>query len=420
MRRVSLKMKIALAILVFYLVASFLGVRVADRDAIDNWNNRMYWADNPKLAPPAWVNAFGKNLPPTENLSLTRVENGVYVYEYDFHYSEAPQDIIVYGKAYSYESIVINVTLPDGSEYTLYRGISRSKIRLGMAFMALGEIARDRGLNYTESDLIFGGGLNPLFMGKEGPVHGVYTIKIKAEEAPRIRVVGGTYGLLGTDSTGRDIWQGFAWGLSQTMAMVVAVGLTAVVIGSFLGVMSALSGVAGAITDGVTKLSAILPLVPVMVMVIPVTGRVTYGGHLEVPFWSFVLLLGLLLFGKIARNVRALVESELSKEYIESAVSLGGSRWWILRHHIARAVLPYSIYQFSIVMPKVVAIVSLLGFFEAIPGFNWGTLLGSMITENQLFSMAWWIVLPIGAGLALFAMAFVLINLSMEEEFSVR
>ncbi|WP_206204307.1 hypothetical protein [Thermococcus sp. LS1] len=47
-------------------------------------------------------------------------------------------------------------------------------------------------------------------------------------------------------------------------------------------------------------------------------------------------------------------------------------------------------------------------------------MLGNMITENQLFSMAWWIVVPIGAALALFAMAFVLINMSMEEEFLTR
>ncbi|NJE05608.1 ABC transporter permease [Thermococcus sp. M36] len=418
MRRVPLKLKIAASILLFYLLAAAISPKIADKEAIDNWDIKMYWASNPKLVPPAWVNVFGKNLPPTENLTPSRVEGDVYVYEYDFHYSEPPQDIILYFT--SIQDVTINVTLPDGEEYTLYQGLSRSEMRLGMMFMVIEKIARDKGLNYTESDLIFGMGLQPIFMGKNGPEKGTYLLEIKAESEPMVRVLGKVYGILGTDSTGRDIWQGFLWGLRETMIMVVAVGLTAVVIGVTLGVLSALSGIAGTITDSLTKLSTILPLVPVMVMMVPITGKVTYGGHLEVPFWSFVLLLGLLLFGKIARNVRALVETELSKEYVESAVSLGGTRWWILKHHIARAVLPYSIYQFSIVMPKVVAIVSLLGFFEAIPGFNWGTLLGNMITENQLFSMAWWIVLPIGAALAVFAMAFVLINLSMEEEFSVR
>ncbi|ASJ05655.1 ABC transporter permease [Thermococcus barossii] len=418
MKRVSLKIKIATAILLFYLLAAVIGPSIANKEAIDNWNNKMYWSDNPKLVPPEWTNILGKNLPPTENLEPSRIEGNVYTYEYNFHYSEAPQDIIVYSE--SPQEITINLTLPNGREYTLYRGISRSKIRLGMMFVTMKMIAQERGLNYTDSDLIFGGGLDPIFIGKDGPEEGTYVLEITAERKPEVRVLGKSYGILGTDSIGRDIWQGFIWGLRETMVMVVAVGLTAVVVGATLGVLSALSGIVGAITDGLTKLSTILPLVPVMVMMVPITGKVTYGGHLEVPFWSFVLVMGLLLFGKIARNVRALVETELSKEYVESAVSLGGSRWWILKHHISRAVLPYSVYQFSIVMPKVVALVSLLGFFEAVPGFNWGTLLGSMITENQLFSMAWWIVLPIGVALAFFAMAFVLINLHMEEEFSVR
>ncbi|NJE62485.1 ABC transporter permease subunit [Thermococcus sp. 21S7] len=418
MRRVPIKIRIAAAILIFYLLAAALGPKLANKEAIDNWNNKMYWADNPKLVPPEWVNLFGKNLPPTENLTPSRIDGNVYTYEYNFHYSDAPQDIMIYTEFP--EEITVNLTLPDGREYTLYRGLSGERIRLGMMFLTMQRIAREKGLNYTDSDLIFGGGLTPIFTDKEGLEKGTYVLEITADDEPEVRVLGKVYGLMGTDSTGRDIWQGFIWGLRETMEMVVAVGLTTVAIGATLGVLSALSGIAGAITDGLTKLSTILPLVPVMVMMIPVTAEVTYGGHLEVPFWSFVLLMGFLLFGKIARNVRALVETELSKEYVESAVSLGGSRWWILKHHVSRAVLPYSVYQFSIVMPKVVALVSLLGFFEAIPGFNWGTLLGSMITENQLFSMAWWIVVPIGVALALFAMAFVLINLSMEEMFLTR
>ncbi|ASJ11505.1 ABC transporter permease [Thermococcus thioreducens] len=418
MKKIPNKVKIAASILLFYLLAAAVGPSLANEEAIHNWNNKMYWADNPKLVPPSWINLFGKNLPPTENLAPTKIEGNLYVYEYDFRYSEAPQDIIVYSEFPC--DMTINITLPDGREYTLYRGLSRSKIRLGMMFMVMGKIAQDKGLNYTDSDLIFRGGLDPIFMGKDGVEKGTYIIEITSENEPKVRVLGRVYGILGTDSTGRDIWQGFVWGFRETMVMVVTVGFTAVAIGAVLGVLSALYGIAGTVTDALTKLSTILPLVPVMVMMVPITGKVTYGGHLEVPFWSFVLLMGLLLFGKIARNVRALVETELGKEYVESAISLGGSRWWILRHHVSRAVLPYSVYQFSIVMPKVVALVSLLGFFEAIPGFNWGTLLGNMITENQLFSMAWWIVVPIGAALAVFAMAFVLINLSIEDRFLTR
>ncbi|RKY20656.1 MAG: ABC transporter permease, partial [Planctomycetota bacterium] len=284
----------------------------------------------------------------------------------------------------------------------------------------LQKIAQDRGVSYSDSDFLFGRGLMPIFAKGDSLEKGTYILEITSKSEPTVEVIGKVYGLMGTDSMGRDMWQGFIWGLRGTMGMVVAVGLIAVVVGAALGVLGALSGVVGAITDGLAKLSAILPLVPVMVMMIPIMSEVTHGGHLEVPLWSFVLLMGVLLFGKIARNVRALVETELSKEYVESALSLGASRWWVLKHHISRAVLPYSIYQFSIIMPKVVALVSLLGFFEAIPGFNWGTLLGSMIAEKQLFSMAWWIVVPIGVGLALFAMAFVMINLSMEERFLTR
>lgn len=407
--RASLKMKAAAAILLAYLIASVLSPHLADKNAIEHWNDKMYWVENPKLAPPEWVNLFGRNLPPTEELKPSRAEDGLYVYEYDFHYSAPPQDIVIHPNSSSWTTV--NLTMPDGREYTVYEGLPRDQIRLAMAFPVLQRIARDNGINCTTSDLIFNG-LEPIFREK-----GTYTIKVVTNGKPSVKVLGKTYGLMGTDGVGRDVWQGFIWGLRETMEMVVAVGAIAVLLGTLLGIASALSGLAGSVTDALSKLSTVLPLVPVMVMIIPITGKVSYGGHLKVPFWSFVLVMGFLLFGKVSRNVRALVETELSKEYVESSRSLGGSKWWILRYHISKAVLPYSVYQFSTLMPKVVALVSLLGFFEAIPGFNWGTLLGSMITEHQLFSMAWWIVLPIGTALALFAMAFVLINLEMEERF---
>lgn len=411
------RLTVAGAIIALYLIGALIAPYFVDKEDIENWDSVEYWSNNPKLAPPSWVSLFGKDLPKSEELKPK--DGGVF--EYDFHYSKAPEEIVVFLNQSEFRRILITLETPSGKTYTLYEGFPMEKIFISRQIPKVLEIAKDKGINFTESDVVFGDSLVPLFFVKENgklvPEKGTYKIVVKASGEARIKVVGNTYGILGTDVVGRDIWSGFLWGLRETVLIVLLTGAIAVFLGSFFGLVSGMTGKFGWLGDSLAKFSAIIPVVPFMIALLPVMGEVSFGGKLEVSPFLFSTAIALVLMGKISRNVKAIVDVELAKDYVKSAISLGGDSWWVLKHHISRVVLPYSVYQLSLLIPKIVALISLLGFFSAAPGFNWGTMLAMVIKENQLYSRAWWLVLPIGFALALFAFAFVLINREMEKRF---
>ncbi|WP_245612473.1 ABC transporter permease subunit [Palaeococcus ferrophilus] len=411
------RLTVAGAIIALYLIGALVTPHLVDERDIENWDSKEYWLDNPKLAPPEWVSFFNKGLPRGEKL---KTKDG-RTFEYDFHYSRAPKDMVIFINNSDSKRVSITIETPSGKRYTLYKGYPMKKILISRQVVRLMEIAKDKGLNTTETDILFGDSLLPVFFVKEGdkvaPEKGRYRITVNASGEVGVKVLGRTYGLMGTDVMGRNIWSGFLWGLRETVWMVLLTGTIAVFLGSLFGLVSSMTGKLGWLGDSLAKFSALLPVVPLMIALVPVMGEVSVGGRLEMSTFWFSTAIALALMGKVSRNVKAIVDVELSKDYVKSARAVGGSTWWILKHHISRVVLPYSIYQLSLLIPKIVALISLLGFFSAAPGFNWGTMLAMVINENQLYSGAWWLVLPIGFALAFFAFAFVLINREMEKRF---
>ncbi|WP_148883024.1 ABC transporter permease [Thermococcus aciditolerans] len=417
-------LKLGVAIIVIYTIAAFMAPYFVNEEKIENWYNGLYWKDNPRLAPPSWVNLLGKSLPPTEELAPVKSQPGLQVFEYDFRYSTPPQNIIVKFNRTEGRQVTVTVTTPSGENYLFHPGTSVDEISLAYQWQVLMEIANDRGVEFRMEDTAFRRGLRPLFFvnrsGEVVPEHGVYTITVEGAINSTVKIVGATYGILGTDTYGRDVGAAFLWGARQTVILVYLTAVVAVALGTLTGLAASLRGRAGTAVDSISKLSTIIPVIPFMIALIPLTGSVSYNARITIPVWAFVPALAFLLFGKIARNVGAIVRTELNKEYVAAAESLGADRRWVLRRHILRIVGPYSIYQLSLFAPKVIALVSILGFFRVAPGFNWGTMLGMVLSQNAIYSMAWWMILPIGLALVLFALAFVLINRELEERFLSR
>ncbi|NJE30230.1 ABC transporter permease [Thermococcus sp. 18S1] len=417
------KLKLGLVIVLIYTLAAFMAPYFVNEEKIENWYNGLYWKDNPKLVPPAWVNLFGKSLPPTEELSPVESLPYLQVFEYDFRYSKPPQDIIVKFNRTEGRPVTVTVTTPSGESYQFYRGTA-DEVSLAYQWQVLMEIANDRGVEFRMEDTAFRMGLRPLFFvnrsGEVVPEHGVYTITVEGAANSTVKIVGATYGVLGTDTYGRDVGAAFLWGARQTVVLVYLTAVVAVALGTLTGLAASLGGKAGAAVDSISKLSTIIPVIPFMIALIPLTGSVSFNARINIPMWVFVPALAFLLFGKIARNVGAIVRTELNKEYVAAAESLGADRKWILRRHVLKIVGPYSIYQLSLFAPKVIALISILGFFRVAPGFNWGTMLGMVLSQNAIYSMAWWMIVPIGLALVVFALAFVLINRELEERFLSR
>jgi len=418
------KLKLGAGIVIFYILFALIAPYAVNRENVENWYSITYWTHNPRFAPPEWVNLFGRNLPATETIGAAEIGKGTYMITYEFHYSTIPDDMVILFKTPPTGTVTVNVTTPDGRTFTIYSG-PPVELDFRKSPPVAQTIIQNSGMNFTADEkitlMVTGKVLNVIFSHREGndwvPVRGTYVFTVSASSEPYLKVVGKVCCPMGTDALGRDLWSAFLWGARQTLELVFAISAVAVLLGLLLGLAGSLSGKSGSAVDFASRVSTMLPMIPLLIALIPILQKVSYYGSLSVPVWDFALVLGLLLFGRISRNVKTMALIEKSKEYARAARVLGGSEWWVTKHHVMRIVLPYALSEFILLSAKALALISILGFFRVIPGFNWGGLLAMVIQQRALYLGAWWMVLPIGTAIAVLAIGFVLIHLEMEERF---
>ena len=441
-RRVS----IALLIVAAYIIASLVGPLTIRAEDLKNWNNLNYWDRNPKAKPPEWYGAF-KGLPPSEWVR-GEYRDGVFRFTYDFHYSLAPEDIVVIMN--TTKSIEITMTTPDNETIKLFAGspsLMNYTLHLKKNYPLFEELAEKRCGTKLTGESFFGKNVfNTVFsepkedcLTNPKPLHGKYVITIKAQDSPIIRamyggkipklepnetirvfIAGQSHGFLGTDIFGRDVWVGFLGGMGETLLIAFAGALISVSLGLLLGTLGAIGGKLGTGSNLASRFLTVLPTLPFAMVTIIALGTIELENRvyvIKVHSLSVALVLGILLTGNISRNVRSIVKEELRKGYTESSKALGGNLPWILKKHVSRILVPYGLEQLAITIPGVIALLTLLGFFNISPGFNWSSLMSQTIVYNAQYQFLWWLVLPIGVSMALLAISFVVIANWIEEEF---
>ncbi|NJE05612.1 ABC transporter permease [Thermococcus sp. M36] len=410
------------------IAVSLIGPSRVNPEDIENWDNILYWHLNPKNVPPEW---YGKltNLPKTEWLTATE-ENGSYVFKYDFHYKVAPKDIIIVLD--KFESYRVTIKDPEGNEYIMWNTLIPKELNLRNS-IALREIAREKcGVETTSGQLLFWNGLNVIFSKPKKdcilnpePVKGTYLIVLtplgQYNSTPKVYIQGESYGVMGTDNFGRDLWAGYLWGMRETIAIAVIGALFAMGLAMIFGMLSVLSSGLGKALNFVSNLLTVMPLLPVAIGLIIIISDINdYTYTISTDPLLLAVVLGILSVGDLSRNIRSIVDEELRKEYIESSKALGGSSRWILTRHVSKVLIPYTLYQFALAVPGIIALITLLGFFNVVPGFNWGTLMSQSIRENTVYRLSWWHILPVGISIGLMALSFVAIARDIERRFLER
>ncbi|WP_297476784.1 ABC transporter permease subunit [Thermococcus sp.] len=338
--------RLSTSLLLVMLAFSLLAPRLVSSQDIRNWNNSTYWAWNPKGVPPAWYGAI-KGLPDTEWLR-GHYSNGRFVYVYDFHYSEPPQEIVLIPN----ETCNLRLTVIDplGNRYVLWEGYIPNFVYLSRLTGPMMNVARDKCRPVpSPGTLLIHNPLRALF-SREGVdctapgntlLQGRYTFIVEAVDGnlsptdePRIRVLGLSYGLMGTDVEGRDVWVGFAYGAEETVLVAILGAAVMVGLALLLGMLSVLSNGVGGVADFVSKFLTATPVLPASVLLIVVFGSSKTVSWNQTYFtmnpFVLALVIGVLLMGNVSRNVRSMAEEELRKDYIESSRALGGSPLWIL------------------------------------------------------------------------------------------
>ncbi len=182
----------------------------------------------------------------------------------------------------------------------------------------------------------------------------------------------------GTDALGRDI-------LSRLMAgagVSIRVGVIAVGIGAAFGVALGLvaASVKGRLEDIIMQLSDFTFAFPALLSAIMLTA--TYGAGIT----NAVLAIGIYNVPVFAKLTRALANSLLAREFVQSARVSGrgpvGIAWYHVLPNILPALIVQATIQFSIAILAEAAL-SYLGFGTQPPEASWGLMLSE--AQNFLF-----------------------------------
>jgi len=218
---------------------------------------------------------------------------------------------------------------------------------------------------------------------------------------------GTSFGLLGTDHQGRDLFSQLIYGTRISLYIGISVAVASVFIGLAVGLAA---GYLGRIVDEllmrVSDLLLVLPGLPLLVVLMAVLGP-----SLE----NLMILLALLGWMGFARMVRAQVLSIKERPFVEAAKAVGAGRFHIIINHILPSVMSLVYISLATAVPGAVtaeAALSWLGFYDP-DRMSWGRMLNGVF-EGQAITNWWWIIPP-GLFISLLAVSFILLGYALDE-----
>lgn len=219
------------------------------------------------------------------------------------------------------------------------------------------------------------------------------------------------WGVLGTDGLGHDVFSQIIYGA----AISLTIGIAAAVIGTSIGlVVGVTAGYLGATVDEVlmrtVDILLCLPLLPILLVLIAIFGYST---------WYIILIIAVFGWQGLSRLVRSSVLSIRETAFIESALSSGASKAYIITKHILPNVLPIALVSMVLAVPGAIileAALSFLGMGDPTSP-TWGKMLHfARVTGGfRPMHMAWWAVFPPGLAITFLCLAFVFMGHAVDE-----
>jgi peptide/nickel transport system permease protein len=194
-----------------------------------------------------------------------------------------------------------------------------------------------------------------------------------AQDVDQTFAPAGTAGhLLGTDYLGRDTLSRLLAGAGPSVLGALAMVAVGLLLGALPGVLSAFAG--RATEFGMLRLTDAFMALPTIIFAIAIAGLFSNGEL------AAILAVGVLLAPRFFRIARAEALGFAHSQYVEAATLQGASRWWIVRRHVLRKVVPtVAVTTATATGLAVLASASLgfLGLGVTAPNPTWGGMLAA-------------------------------------------
>jgi peptide/nickel transport system permease protein len=201
---------------------------------------------------------------------------------------------------------------------------------------------------------------------------------------------GGTIFLLGSDRQGRDMFSRCLYGARVSLSVGLLGVIISIVLGTVFGVMSGYYG--GLIDDFMQRFSELLLTIPqiplwmALAAIVPVT-----WSPLRV-YFGITIILSLLNWGGLARQVRGKTLSLREEGYTRAALGAGASDWWVISRHLIPNNASHIIVIATLAIPYMIlgeTALSFLGLGIRAPMTSWGVLLEEAQNVKSIVFHPW-------------------------------
>jgi len=210
----------------------------------------------------------------------------------------------------------------------------------------------------------------------------------------------------GADRLGRDVLSKAIKGTQISVAVGLLAAVLAAVLGTLLGALAGFFG--GKVGDFLEWLYTVFTSIPDILLIFTLAAVLNRADAI-IPrgIWTIVIILSLVGWTSVYRQVRAEFMKHASREYVRAAEAIGASTTSRMFRHILPNVSHVILVRMSLLVVAFIkseVILSYLGLGVPIDQVSWGTMLAE--SQAELILGYWWQLVAATAFMAVFVTAF--------------
>lgn len=418
-----------LVILLLVFTAVYAVVKIPYQEAIRLWRGgEEVWYQNPKFAPPAWINFFSskkysesfavttsdgsmtKEVTPGAEGSSTMTMSYTFDYSYDYY----PQDLILYlNSTYGEKQPFISVEwlTPDGRE-----------IRVANTALSRKQTYRFSQDAKLKTRLKAKDVIPALFSDPETGelLRGEYQLRITGatfEPNSDIQVEfvshGQVYGLAGTDQARRDLVVPLLWGAPVALAFGLIASLGTSVLTMVIAALGTwYGGWIDELIQRITEINLVLPFLSILIMI-----GTFYSRSIWVILGATILLS---IFTGAIKGYRSIFVQVKESAYIEAARAYGASNPRIVFFYLIPRMIPLLIPGLVSAVPAFVfleASLALLGLGDPVLP-TWGKIIEDANSNGALYRGYYYWILEPATLLMVTGLGFAMLGFALDRIFN--
>src|SRR5215211_1817766 len=418
-------------IVVFLLVftAVYAMVKIPYREAIRLWRGgEEVWYQNPKFAPPAWINLFSskkyaesfavrtsdgtmtKEITPGAEGTSTISES----YTFDFSYDYYPQDLIVYfTSAYTEKQPFISMEWKTPDDRT---------IRIVNTALGKKQTYRFSQDAKLKTKLKTDDVIQALFSDPETGelLRGQYQLLITGATFEPVSDInaefvfhGQVYGLAGTDQARRDLIVPLLWGAPVALAFGLIASLGTSVLTMVIAAFGTwYGGWIDELIQRITEINLVLPFLSILILV---------GTFYSRSIWVILgATIALSIFTGAIKSYRSIFYQVKESMYIEAARAYGASSPRIIFLYLIPRMIPLLIPGLVSSVPAFVfleASLAVLGLGDPVLP-TWGKIINDANSNGALYRGYYYWILEPATLLMVTGLGFAMLGFALDRVFN--